>query len=287
MNKETKVIAIVNQKGGVGKTTSVINIASSLAAKNHLTLVIDCDYQANATTLLCGDEQLQDKKHSLTLAIKNELSLEDVVIPTKHKNIDIVPSHQDLDNLKEQLIGQPNQFSLITSLLDCSLAKKYDYIIIDTHPSLDCFFQSSIAASDYFIIPIFPEADSTRGLVHQIQAINKMKKFLNPRLEFLGSLVVKYDKYSSTHQKFEKLIRKFSQENQLNIFKTIIPNSHSVAAAAAFNLPINAYKNTSPASKAYAKVAQEIMALSKKNIVKSKKLKTSPKELDLEIAKDL
>lgn len=287
MNKETKIIAIVNQKGGVGKTTSVINIASSLSVKNHLTLVIDCDYQANATTLLCGDEQMQDKKHSLTLAIKNELSLKEVVIPTKHKNIDIVPSHHDLDSLKDQLIGQPNQFSLIKSLLDCSLTKKYDYIIIDTHPSLDCFFQSSIAASDYFIIPIFPEADSSRGLIHQIQAINKMKKFLNPNLEFLGSLVVKYDKYSSTHQKFEKLIRQFSQENQLNMFKTIIPNSHSVAAAAAFNLPINAYKNTSPASKAYAKLAQEIVSLTNKHSTKAKKSKTLQKELDLEVAKDL
>lgn len=288
MDKKTKILAIANQKGGVGKTTTVANLAACLAAKNFLVLVIDCDYQANATTLLCGDEQLKHTTKSLTHAIKNDLSLKDVIVATPHKNIDMVPSNHELDSLREQLVGQPNQFSLITSLLDCPLAKKYDYIIIDTHPSLDCFFQSAIAASHYFIIPIFAEADSSRGLVHQIQTINKAKKFLNPALEFLGSLVVKYDRYSSTHQKFEKLIREFSKENNLSIFKTIIPNSHSVAAAAAHGLPINAYKINSPANKAYIKLANEIISATKdKNILKTKTKKITPKDIDLEIATDL
>lgn len=285
----TTVIAIANQKGGVGKTTTVANLAASFTEKGKKVLVVDCDYQANVTSLLCTDDQFKDNKKTITHAIKNDLTLEDVVVGTPYKNIDIIPANHDLDSLKDQLVGQPNQFSLISSILNTKEKDNYDFILIDTHPSLDCFFQSAIAASDYYLIPLFAEADSSRGLAHQIQAINKIKRFLNPNLSFLGSLIVKYDRYNATHQKFENLIRSFGKHNGVHVFKTLIPNSHSVAASAALCKPITFYKKTSPAAKSYLKLATEIITLLKNEpAIKNKNSKKMSKiDAELEIAADL
>ena len=217
-----------------------------------MVLVIDCDYQANVTSLLCGDEQVKRKEKSFTHAIKNDLTLEKVVVGTSFPNIDLVASNRELDDLREQLVGQPNQFRLVDFLLDCDKTKAYDVILIDTHPSLDCFFQSAIAASRHFIIPLFPEADSSRGLAHQLQAIEKVKRYLNPQLNFLGCAVVKYDRYNATHLKFEIELENFGKENSISVFNTNIPNSQSVAAAAAHGLPLFHYKPDSPATLAYS-----------------------------------
>lgn len=284
------IITIANQKGGVGKTTTVANLAASLADKGKLVLVIDCDYQANVTSLLCGDQQLTQKEKSFTHAIKKDLTVEEVAVPTPFKNIDLVPSNRELDDLREQLVGQPNQFRLVDLMLNCKKAKNYDYILIDTHPSLDCFFQSAIAASKHFVIPLFPEADSSRGLAHQLQAIEKIKRYLNPNLNFMGCVITKYDRYNATHQKFEQLIRKYGKENNIPVFKAHIPSSHSIAAAAAHNLPLFHYKKDSPASLAYASLAKEIIKLAGKEegLTKKdgKKAKGHAKDL-LEIAADL
>lgn len=284
------IITIANQKGGVGKTTTVANLAASLADSGNLVLVIDCDYQANVTSLLCGDEQLKHKEKSFTYAIKHDLSVDKVVVPTPFKNIDLVPSNRELDELREQLVGQPNQFRLVDLMLSCKHAKGYDYILIDTHPSLDCFFQSAITASQYYIIPLFPEADSSRGLAHQLQAIEKVKRYLNPHLSFLGCVITKYDRYNATHQKFENLIRRFGKENGVPVFKTNIPSSHSIAAAAAHNLPLFHYKKESPASLAYSKLAKEVARMAGKDETRKKRKTSAAKDIAreaLEIAADL
>ncbi len=281
------IITIANQKGGVGKTTTVANLAASLADSGRRVLAIDGDYQSNLTSLLCGDEQLNTKEKSFTYAIKNDLTLDKVVVATKFKNIDLVPSNRELDDLREQLVGQPNQFRLVDLMLDCEQANQYDFILIDTHPSLDCFFQSSVAASHHYLIPMFPEADSSRGLAHQVQAIDKVKRYLNPALNFLGCVIVKFDRYNATHQKFEKLIRQFAASNNFSVFKTNIPNSQSVAAAAAHGLPLFHYKNDSPASMAYQALAKELDKATKVNLSVKPKSKKKAINLDLEIAADL
>ena len=287
MKDRPAIITVANQKGGVGKTTTVANLAASLADQGNMVLVIDCDYQANVTSLLCGDEQVKRKEKSFTQAIKKDLTLEKVVVGTSFQNIDIVPSNRDLDDLREQLVGQPNQFRLVDFLLDCEKTSDYDVILIDTHPSLDCFFQSAIAASKHFIIPLFPEADSSRGLAHQLQAIDKIKRYLNPQLNFLGCAIVKYDRYNATHLKFEKLIRKFGKENAITVFATNVPNSQSVAAAAAHGLPLFHYKPDSPATLAYTGLARDIMRMIKQGPIKSGKQKNSKASIDFEVAADL
>jgi chromosome partitioning protein len=289
MAKKPSIVTIANQKGGVGKTTTVANLASSLADSGRIVLVIDCDYQANVTSLLRGDEQIKQKEKSITYAIKHDLSLDKVVIGTPFKNIDLVPANRELDDLRDQVIGQPNQFRLVDLMLDCDKTNTYDVIIIDTHPSLDCFFQSAIAASEHFIIPLFPEADSSRGLAHQLQAIEKVKRYLNPQLNFLGCAIIKFDRYNATHQKFEKLIRKFGKENGVKVFRSNIPNSQSVAAAAAHGLPLFYYKPDSPAALAYKDISKEIISLLKQK--KSQNVRSSSKKSsynnELEVAIDL
>lgn len=279
------VISVTNQKGGVGKTTTVANLAATLAHKGNKVLVVDCDYQSNVTSLLCGDEQIKDKKKSLTYAIKHDLDFTHVMVGTKFKNIDVVPANRELDDLREQLVGQPNQFKLVELILDCDKIHEYNFVLIDTHPSLDCFFQSAIAASNHFIIPLFPEADSSRGLAHQLQVVDKVKKYLNPKLNFLGCAIVKLDKYNATHQKFDELIREFGKSNHLPVFKTSIPNSHSVAAAAAHGLPLIHYKAKLPVSLAYESLAKEIERKLKK--VKSTNENVAIESDSLEVAVEL
>lgn len=281
------IITVANQKGGVGKTTTVANLAASLAYLGKRVLVIDCDYQANATSLFCGDEATKQNEKSITHAIKFDLNITRVLMHTPFNNIDIVPSNRELDDLREQLVGQPNQFRLVDLMLDCEKASDYEVILIDTHPSLDCFFQSAIAASQYFIIPLFPEADSSRGLAHQLQAIEKIKRYLNPSLKFLGCAIVKYDRYNATHQKFEKLIRQFGRENNLNVFKSNVPNSQSVAASAAHGLPLFHYKPESPAAKSYLEMAKEIVNTVDQSLENKKSYKKKKVGHELEFALDL
>ena len=288
MAEKPTVITVANQKGGVGKTTTVANLAACMGDSGKNVLVIDCDYQANVTSLLCGDIAAKQKERSFTQAIKLDLTLDDVVVGTPIKNVDLVPSNRELDDLREKLVGQPNQFRLVDLMLHCKKARSYDIILIDTHPSLDCFFQSAIAASQSFIIPLFPEADSSRGLAHQLQAIDKIKRYLNQALKFLGCAVVKYDRYNATHQKFEKLIRQYCKDNGIRVFKSNVPNSQSVAAAAAHGLPLFNYKPDSPASVAYAEMAKEIERVLKQQTSGPKKVRENRRSTqELEFALDL
>jgi chromosome partitioning protein len=134
MAKKPIIISVVNQKGGVGKTTTVANLAASMAKVSKMVLVIDCDYQANATTLLGGDDFAKQSKQSITHAIKHDFSLDKVTVGTRYKNIDLVPANRELDELREQLTGQANQFRLVDLMLDCPATENYDVILIDTHP---------------------------------------------------------------------------------------------------------------------------------------------------------
>jgi chromosome partitioning protein len=135
---------------------------------------------------------------------------------------------------------------------------------------------------------MFPEADSSRGLAHQLMAIEKVKKYLNPKLCFLGCMIVKYDRYNATHLKFEKLIREYGKENGVPVFKTNVPNSQSVAAAAACGLPLAYYKPKSQVAQAYIKIAKEVLALTLKSDLKSSQIKRKHMASDeIEIAVEI
>lgn len=256
------IIAVSNQKGGVGKTTTVINLASSYAITGKKVLVIDTDYQANATIGL-GMSQLTEKDSSKNLgyAIKNDLTIEDVVISTPFENLDIVAGTDELSKIEESLTGSPRQTVLMDYLLKTPKTNEYDIIIIDMHPSLGCFFQACMKTSHYYLIPLFPEKYSAVGLRKQFVAAEEVRKYLNPMLTFLGALVTQYDKARDGHNATVQLIRKIAKGAGFNIINTQVPFSKVVSDAELKSLPLNRYKYSKgqPVAHAYSAVAAEIL----------------------------
>ncbi|MCA3085955.1 MAG: ParA family protein [Rhodocyclaceae bacterium] len=260
---ETSIVTVANQKGGVGKTTTVVNLASAYAQTDKRVLVVDMDYQGNATSLLGIDSEQLDPTKTIPHALENDLTLADIRLPTNVPGVDLLASTRGLDALRDKFQGQPNQFKLVELLLECDEREEYDVIIIDTHPSLDCFFQSAMAASHYYLIPLFAEADPSRGLGHMVTAVEKIRRYLNPMLTFLGCVITRFDKSNATHAKFETVIRESSKGAKFHVFNTMIPSSNTVAAASAQSLPLSKYKKSAPASIAYATLAGEILPLLK------------------------
>ena len=255
---DTSIITVANQKGGVGKTTTVVNLASAYAQIGKRVLVIDLDYQCNASSLLGVDESTVGDK-SISYALQNDLNFSSIVIKSNIENIDLLAATRDLDLLREKFSGQPNQFKLVEILLNCDQLSDYDIVLIDTHPSLDCFFQSAMSASHYYLIPLFAEADSSKGLAHMVTAVEKIRRYLNPMLNLLGCIITCFDKFNSTHVKFERFIRDASKEGKFNVFETTIPSSNSVAAASAHSMPVSKYKKSSPVAIAYSILAGEML----------------------------
>jgi len=258
--KNPSIIAIGNQKGGVAKTTTIVNLASAYAQLGKKVLVVDMDYQGDSTCLLgVRDIVRNDFTKTVPYAIQNDLTLKDIRIPSNIENVDILATTRVLDELNNQLVGKPKQLKVVELLLECDELYDYDIILIDTHPSLDAIFKASIAASHYCLIPIFAESESSEGLAHMISEIEGISKYLNRSLHFLGCLITKYDVRNTTHVKFEKLLRETAKRGNFNIFKTVIPISTAVASASAVQLPLNVYKKSLNVSIAYETLAKELL----------------------------
>lgn len=257
---DVSIVTIANQKGGVGKTTTVVNLAASFAQLGKKVLVIDMDYQGNATALLDAEKLAErDYKKTISYAIRNNLTLKDIRLPTNINNVDVLAATRDLDNLRDELAGKVKQLKVVEFLLKCDEVEDYDVILIDTHPSLDCLFQASLIASHYYLIPLFAEADSSKGLGHMIAEVEEIRKFWNPNLFFLGCVITRFDSKNSTHVKFQKLLRETSKEGKFHVFDTTIPISNVVAAASAQQLPLLNYKKNAPIAISYSALAGEII----------------------------
>ncbi|MBX9839298.1 MAG: ParA family protein [Silvanigrellaceae bacterium] len=260
--KNPSIIAIGNQKGGVGKTTTVVNLSAAFAKIGKKVLVIDMDYQGDATIILGVDEVLKnDPQKSLYHAIKNDLTLKDIRLKSNIENVDVLGATNDLDDLRVQLMGKSKELKIVELLLDCDELYDYDIVLIDTHPSLDCLFKASFAASQFCLIPIFADSQSFRGLANMINQINDTRKYLNKNLKFLGCLITSFDPKNTTHVKFADLLRQSAQEAQFKIFDTTIPVSKAVAAATAMQQTLFAYKKSLNIVNEYEKFADELLPL--------------------------
>ena len=258
--KRTSIIAASNQKGGVGKTTSVINLASSYAAMGKKVLIIDSDYQANATVGL-GIEQSETKEQkNLHTAFASELSLDQVVIPTAFENLDIVAGSEKLAQFELSVSGTPRQSVLFENLLNSKKTSEYDIVFIDIHPNLGAFFQSIMKAAHYYYIPLFPEKFSAIGLQKQFIATEEVRKYLNRMLTCLGGLITQFDKSRDSHIHAVEVIEKISTEAKFGLIQTRIPYSKVVSDAQAYNLPLNRYQYSKgqPVAHAYSAVAAEL-----------------------------
>ena len=250
-----KIICIANQKGGVGKTTTAINLSASIATAEKKTLLIDCDSQGNASSGLGVDQDLIREKNFYHALIGN-LPLRDVILPTAVPNLDIVPCNRDLVGVEVEFVAIQNREKQLRTLLQ-QLDVVYDFIIIDCPPSLGFLTVNAMVASDYLIVPLQCEYFAMEGLGHLINTIRLIKAKLNPSLTLGGILLTMYDTRNLLSRRVSEDVRKYFGDK---VFNVVIPRNVRLSESPSHGLPIILYDIKSRGAIAYMELAQEILS---------------------------
>lgn len=248
-----KTIAITNQKGGVGKTTTAINLAYYLAKSGHKTLLVDLDPQGNTSSGL-GVDKSQLQTSVIDLLVSDAVP-EALILQTKYKNLSLLPTVSQLANTEVELANMNNKFIRLKQGL--AKANGYDFIIIDSPPSLSLLTVNALIASDCVILPVQAEFYAMEGLGQLLETMKLVRKGLNPQLELLGVLVTMVDKRTSLSGQVHQEIKKHFPDK---IFSTTIPRSIRLAEAPSHGLPIGAYEKWSKGARAYKAMAKEVIS---------------------------
>jgi chromosome partitioning protein len=249
-----KIICIANQKGGVGKTTTAINLAASLAAAEQKTLLIDCDSQGNATSGVGIEKNIIHKKN-LYYSLIGKVPLKDVIIGTQMPFLDVVPANQDLIGIEVEFVNLENREKKLRSLLN-TLDTAYDFVIIDCPPSLGFLTINALVASDSLIIPLQCEYFAMEGLGHLLNTVKLVKTRLNPSLTLAGILLTMFDTRNLLSHKVSEDVRTHLGKK---VFNTVIHRNVRLSESPSHGLPIILYDIRSRGAIAYMELANELM----------------------------
>tara|TARA_B100001093_G_scaffold506606_1_gene565806 strand:+ start:3818 stop:4618 length:801 start_codon:yes stop_codon:yes gene_type:complete len=260
MNSKSK-IAVINQKGGVGKTTTVINLAASLSILGQNNLIIDLDPQGNATTGL-GRSNNDEEKNIYNLLIKKK-NLEDVIQKSDVKNLDVIGSNVNLSGLEVETANDSDRAFVLKKILETekNLLSKYDNIFIDCPPSLSLLTIMALVASDELLVPLQTEFFALEGITQLVKTIDRIKVNLNPKLKVRGILLTMFDKRNKLSSQVDKEARSYFKEK---VYQTVIPRNVRLSEAPSHGLPCVVYDRSCVGSKSYFILAEEFMK--KKNL---------------------
>jgi len=256
MNK--KIISVINQKGGVGKTTTVINLAAGLSMKGKKVLVIDLDPQGNATTGL-GLSNTANSDTTIYNVLNGNKKISEVIQATSFTNLNLITSNVDLSGLEVETAGDSRRaFKLkdeLTAILNDSNAS-YDYILIDCPPSLSLLTIMALVASDALVVPLQTEFFALEGLTQLMKTIERIKNNLNPELSIRGILLTMYDRRNKLSGEVEKEARNYFKEI---VYQTVVPRNVRLSEAPSHGMPVLIYDKLCPGSKSYFNFTDEFL----------------------------
>jgi chromosome partitioning protein len=246
-----KILAIANQKGGVGKTTSAINIAAGLGVLERRVLLLDCDPQGNASRGLGANPSAPNLYHALV----GDVSLESVVRPTGFPNLDLAPAQRDLVGLEVELVGVEEWQGKMRDVLE-TVKPRYDAIILDCPPSLGHLTISALTAADGVIVPMQCEYFALEGVSELVATVARVQSSLNPKLEILGLLLTMFDERMNLGRDVAEEVRKHFGSK---VFDAVVPRNVRLAEAPSHGLPIFQYDIKSRGADAYLAIARELL----------------------------
>ncbi len=250
-----KVICVTNQKGGVGKTTTAVNLSYYLAKDKFKTLLIDFDPQGNASSGL-GLDKNDEKTLGVTMTevVLEVAPMKQAIRPTKYKNFDLAPATPELANAEVEITGMQKKFVRLRDAVR-SVADEYDYIIIDLPPSLSLLTVNGMIASDFLLLPVQTEFYALEGVAQLLESMKLVMKQANPKLKLIGVLATMYDKRTSLSSQVYAEIKKYFKNLT---FKTTIPRNVRVAEAPSHGVPVGDYDKFSKGAKAYKEFTKEV-----------------------------
>lgn len=249
-----KIVSLANQKGGVGKTTTTVNLGTILAKKGKKVLLIDADPQGNATSGLGVEKEVEYSTYDILV---NDAKIQDAIQDTIIKNLKVCPANMSLAGAEVELVSMMSREQRLKEKLD-EVKDYFDYILIDCPPSLGLITLNAFTASNSVLIPVQCEYFALEGLGQLINTINLVKKHLNKEIQIEGALLTMYDIRTNLSNQVVKEVKKYFENK---VYKTVIPRNVRLSEAPSYGMPITEYDPRSKGAKSYTKFAKEFLKI--------------------------